>query len=66
MTSVLDWLPALPPVSVSIGIKVTSSGIEAKAASYRPRIPPVSIPEIISTSSQTIRFFARVKTPVLR
>ena len=33
MTRVLLWLPAFPPVSVSMGIKVTSRGITEKAAS---------------------------------
>ena len=66
MTSVLLWLPALPPVSVSMGINVTSSGIAAMAASYRPRIPPVIMPEIISTSSHTMRCLARENTPVFR
>ncbi len=60
------WLPALPPVSVSMGINVTSSGIAAMAASYRPRIPPVIMPEIISTSSHTMRCLARENTPVFR
>ena len=66
ITRVLDWLPAFPPVSVSMGMKVTSRGMAAKAASYWPRMPPVIMPEIISTSSHTIRCRARVKTPVFR
>ena len=66
MTRVLLWLPAFPPVSVSMGIKVTSRGMAEKAASYRPRMPPVIMPEIISTSSHTMRFLARANTPVLR
>ena len=66
ITKVLLWLPALPPVSVSMGIKVTSSGMVAKAASYRPKIPPVIMPEIISTSSHIIRCLARANTLVLR
>ena len=60
------WLPAFPPVSVSMGIKVTRRGTAAKAASYLPRIPPVTMLETISTSSHTIRFLAREKTLVLR
>ena len=66
ITRVLDWLPALPPVSVSMGMKVTSKGMAEKAASYRPRMPPVIMPEIISTSSHTMRCRARVNTPVFR
>ena len=49
-----------------MGIKVTSRGMAAKAASYRPRMPPVIMPEIISTNSHKIRCRARVNTPVLR
>ena len=33
MIMVLDWLPALPPVPVSMGTKLTSSGRAAKASS---------------------------------
>ena len=30
---VLDWLPQFPPVSISMGMKLTSSGMAANAAS---------------------------------
>ena len=58
--------PALPPVSVSMGIKVTSIGTAAKALSYRARIPPVIIPEIISAISQKIRLLANAAALLLR
>ena len=63
---VLLWLPALPPVSVSMGIKVTRSGITAKAASYFARIPPVIMLLIIRINSQAILFLASWKTPVFK
>ena len=63
---VLLWLPALPPVSVSMGMKVTSSGITAKAASYFARMLPVIMLLIMRIRSQARRFFARANTPVLR
>ncbi len=44
MIRVLLWLPAFPPVSVSMGMKVTSRGMAEKAASYLPRMPPVIMP----------------------
>ena len=66
MTRVLLWLPAFPPVSVSMGIKVTSRGMAAKAASYWPRMPPVIMPEIIRTSSHRMRCLAKDSTLVLR
>ena len=66
MTSVLDWLPALPPVSVSMGMKVTSIGMAENAASYLPKMVPVTMPDTISTSSQAIRFLASEKTPVFK
>ncbi len=62
----LDWLPAFPPVSISIGIKLTRIGITAKAASYRAKIPPVIMLLTISTSSHKILFFASSKTPVFK
>ena len=58
MIRVLLWLPAFPPVSVSMGMKVTSNGSTAKAFSYLARIPPVIRLLIISTRSQKIRFLA--------
>ena len=66
MIMVLLWLPALPPVSVSMGIKVTSSGITANAASYLARILPVIMLLTIRIKSQASLFFARTNTPVFR
>ena len=66
ITMVLLCEPALPPVSVSIGIKVTSIGTAAKALSYFARMLPVIMPDTISAISQKILFFAKVKAPVCR
>ena len=66
MIMVLLWLPEFPPVSISIGIKLTRSGIAAKAFSYFTRIPPVIVLESIKIRSHGILFFANVKTPVFR
>ena len=66
MTRVLDWEPALPPVSVSMGINVIRMGSVVRACSKLPRMVPEIISEIISTNSQTIRFFAICSTEVFR
>ena len=58
--------PQLPPVSMSMGRKDTSSGIAEIAASKCSSIAPVIIAENISTSSHTMRCFASVTTDVLR
>src|SRR5699024_3680756 len=41
------WEPQLPPVPMSIGMKVISTGITAIAFSYYPRISPVTVAESI-------------------
>ncbi len=66
MTRVLLWLPALPPVSVSMGMKVTSRGRTAKAFSYFARIPPVIMLLTMSIKSHMIRFFASMKMLVFK
>ena len=64
MISVELWEPQFPPVSISIGMKETRRGTTANASSYRVITMPVNVEEIISTSSQTIRFFACSKVEV--
>ena len=66
MIIVLLWLPEFPPVSINIGIKLTRSGIAAKAFSYFTRIPPVIVLESIKIRSHGILFFASVNTPVFK
>ena len=60
------WEPQFPPVSIIIGIKDTSRGTAANAASYFEMIAPVILAESISTSSQTMRCFACFQAGVLR
>ena len=55
---VLAWLPEFPPVSISMGTNVTSSGMAANAFSYFRRIPPVTMLLTIRIISQGRRFFA--------
>ena len=66
MMSVELCEPQLPPVSISIGMKATSSGTAAKASSYLEIIAPVMPAETISTSSHTMRCFACFHTGVFR
>ena len=49
-----------------MGMKVTSIGMAENAASYLPKMVPVTMPDTISTSSQAIRFLASEKTPVFK
>ena len=66
MTRVEDWEPQLPPVSMSMGMNAASTTTE-ESTSWKPlMMPPVNVAEIMSTSSQTMRFFARAKGLVLR
>ena len=58
MTSVELWEPQFPPVSISIGMKETSSGMAANAFSYFVIIVPVMIEENIKISSHGILRFA--------
>ena len=58
MISVALWEPQFQPVSMSIGIKDTSSGIAAKASSYLVIMVPVIVAENIRIRSQTMRCLA--------
>ena len=60
------WEPQFPLVSISMGIKETSTGIASKATSYFVMIIPVKVAESIKISSQGIRFPAWRKTEVLK
>ena len=66
MTKVELCEPALPPVSVSMGMKVTKSGSVIKAASYFSSTVPVIMAEIIRIISQTMRFLANVNMFVFK
>ena len=61
---VLIWLPQLPAVSISMGMKETSRGRLTKAASYRVVTMPVKVADSIRISSQGIRCLAWVQTLV--
>ena len=58
--------PALPLVSISMGMQVTSIGMATKAASKFCRIFPETVAEIIRIISQGRRFFTVSKMPILR
>lgn len=51
------WLPVLPPVLISMGIKLESTRFAAKAVSKWVMMLPVKVAEIIRNSSQGARFF---------
>ena len=50
-----DWLPELPPVPISIGMKAVSAAWAANAPSKEVMIIPVKVADTISSSSQGIR-----------
>ena len=58
------WEPQFPPVSISIGINDTRSGIAANAFSYFVMIVPVMIDVNIRIRSHGIRFLAWANTDV--
>ena len=58
------WLPALPPVSISIGIKPVSTTDAASASSNELMMLPVNVAETIRISSHGMRFFHVANTPV--
>ena len=66
MIMVLDWLPEFPPVLMSMGINVTSSGTAANAASYSARMLPVIVLLSMRINSHKIRFFASCSTLVFK
>ena len=55
ITSVALWEPQLPPVSISMGRKATSSGTAEMASSYRVMMEPVMVADSIRISSQRMR-----------
>ena len=66
ITKVELWEPVLPPVSVSMGMKVTRTGRETKAASYLPKMLPVTVADSIRIINQITRFLAKENTLVFR
>ena len=56
--------PELPPVSISIGMNRVRAALAARASSKKPRMVPVKVAEIISSSSQGMRCFQVSTTPV--
>mgnify|MGYP007002741591 CR=1 FL=1 len=65
MTVTLAWLPALPPVSISMGIYATSTAHTLRASSKEEMMAPVKVADTIRRSSQGIRFFEGLKYPGL-
>ena len=55
MTVTEDWLPQLPPVSMSMGIKAVSTTCAARAFSKWVMMAPVKVADSISSSSQKMR-----------
>ena len=55
ITRVALWEPQLPPVSISMGRKATSSGTAEMASSYRVMMAPVTAAESIRISSHRSR-----------
>ena len=64
MTVTLAWLPALPPVSISMGIYATSTAHTLRASSKEEMMAPVKVADTIRRSSQGIRFLKVSNTPV--
>ena len=51
------WLPVLPPVLISMGMKLESTRFAANAVSKWVIMLPVKVAEIIKNNSQGARFF---------
>ena len=66
MTVTDVWLPALPPVSISIGMNAVRITAFASASSKCAMIDPVKVAEIISRHSHGMRLPKVSKTPVFR
>ena len=66
ITVVEVWLPLLPPVPMSMGMKDTSIGKVDIAPSKWVMSAPDTIAETISTISHIMRLLNMVKTGVLR
>ena len=62
MMVVEAWLPVLPPVLMSMGIKLESTRLAARAVSKWVMMLPVKAAEIMRNSSQGARFFQFSKT----
>ena len=65
ITAVEDWLPELPPVPISMGIKAMSAACAARASSKDVKIMLVKVAESISSISQGRRFLKISVTGVL-
>ena len=60
------WPPELPPVSISMGMKLVSTTLAARASSKDEMIPLVKVAEIIKNSSQGARLRQVAHTVVFR
>ena len=58
--------PALPPVSINMGIKAVSTTYRLSALSNEVMMLPVNVADIISSKSQGILFLKASKTDIRR
>ena len=66
MTATLDWLPQLPPVPMSMGMKPMSTEHTARESSKLEMTMPVKVAESISSISQGSRLLTVSHTPERR
>ena len=66
MTMTEDWLPQLPPVLISMGIKAMRAALAARPCSKPVMIMPVKVADTIRISSQGMRCFQMSKVLVRR
>ena len=66
MMMALAWPPALPPVSISIGINAVSTTYLLNAFSNDVMMLPVKVAEIINSKSHGILFLYASKTVVFK
>ena len=66
MTATEAWVPLLPPVPVSMGMKAVSTVQAARELSYPVRTMLVRVAESMRMSSQGTRLFQVSRTPVRR